>query len=69
MENCERCHGPKPATRRFCKGCEKAVRSEMKESGYLQQVPWSSPKAPDAAGPRACGGGSWDNAVRAIEDG
>jgi len=39
---CERCGGYAPGSRRFCKECEKMVRSEMKESGYLQRVPQHS---------------------------
>jgi len=76
MENCERCGGWNENRKdRFCTKCKKALRDEMKEAGYLRESPrlgdvrgeaWRN-----APGPRHCGAnsGSWDNVVRAIEDG
>lgn len=32
---CERCFGPRPQARRYCKGCEKEALAEMKSAGYF----------------------------------
>jgi len=67
---CERC-GEEPrikADRRYCYKCEAWVKSQMVRDGYLTHVPDEAHK-PRGSGPRECGDGSWDNAVRAVEDG
>lgn len=56
---------------KYCsRGCESLVRQELKDAEYLQVVPKRSWPHPDKPGPRHCGegSGSWDNAVRALEE-
>jgi len=68
-KNCERCNEAeaKPGER-YCAPCKRAVKAEMKQAGYLQRVPGRRHQLVDALGPRTSGGGSWDNAVRTLED-
>ena len=70
MKICEKC-SDKPSVNdreRFCKGCKKAILQEMKEQGYLTSIPYGH-RSNHGAGPRCCSDASWDNAVKAIEDG
>jgi len=70
MRTCERCGHEKAVEReRYCTACKKAVKQEMQDSGYLTNVPIRHYRNANAAGPRHCDGGSWDNVIRILEDG
>ena len=69
---CDVCRKTAKSGWRYCSGeCRKAMLEAMREDGYLQAVPQRFVREFDPPGPRACdeGSGSWDNAVRAVEDG
>jgi len=41
---CERCDAEREPTFRFCKNCLKYIKSEMKESGYIDTRGYGFPK-------------------------
>ena len=46
-KKCERCENDATAGGRFCKDCNKEIRTEMKAAGYLTYVPGHSYRSPD----------------------
>lgn len=55
----------------YCQGCRTRVINELQSAGYFAPSTYWRARSPSGHGPRHCseGSGSWDNAVKAIEDG
>lgn len=72
---CERCDAlPRVKGERFCKACKKIVKQELTDAGYLQQYYRGSGgrgvgSSEDRRETKGHTSPSWDNVVRAAEEG